>query len=61
MVRGKPYISVNNATMSAENPPRERQSRDVLGLVKLKAKIMKIKELIMTRGQRPYDDEISLI
>ena len=61
MVRGKPYISVNNATMNAENPPRERQSRDVLGWVKLKAKIMKIKELIMTRGQRPYADEISLI
>lgn len=38
----------------AANPPRERQSREVLVLVKLKAKIMKIRELIMTRDQRPY-------
>lgn len=31
-------ISVNNATMNAANPPRKRQSREVLGLVKLTCK-----------------------
>ncbi len=54
MVRGKPYISVNNATVKAANPPRERQSRDVLGCVKLKANIMNIRELMITKDQRPY-------
>ena len=34
IVSGKPYISVNSATMKAENAPKERQSRPVFGLVK---------------------------
>jgi hypothetical protein len=38
--------------MNAVNPPKERQSREVLGLVKLKAKIMNIRELIMTKDQK---------
>ena len=54
MVSGKPYISVNIATINAEKAPKERQSRGVLGLVKLKAKTIKIKELIMTRDHRLY-------
>ena len=53
MVSGKPYISVNSATMKAENAPKLRQSRWVLGLKKLKAKMMKIAELMMTSDQRP--------
>ena len=53
MVKGKPYISVKSATRKAENAPKERQSRDVLGFVKLKAKTMKIAELMMTSGQLP--------
>ncbi len=53
IVSGKPYISVNRATMNAENPPNERQSREVFGLVKLKAKIIKTSEFIMTSNQRP--------
>jgi len=54
MVSGKPYISVNIAIIKAEKVPKERQSRFVLGLVKLKAKTMNIKEFIMTRDHRPY-------
>ena len=53
MVSGNPYISVNNATMKAENAPNERQSREVFGFVKLNAKIMKMSEFSMTSGQRP--------
>ena len=56
-MRGKPYISVNKATMKAENAPNDRQSREVFGFAKLKAKIMKISELMMTSGQRPYAEE----
>ncbi len=41
--------------MNAENAPNDRQSREVFGLVKLNAKIMKPNELIMTSGQRPYE------
>ena len=53
IVNGKPYISVNRATRNAENAPNDRQSLDVFGLVKLKAKMIKTSELIMTSGQRP--------
>jgi hypothetical protein len=53
MVSGKPYISVNSATMNAENAPKERQSRGECGLVKLNAKIIKTAELIMTIGHSP--------
>src|SRR3972149_5978006 len=54
MVNGKPYISAKSATIKPENAPRERQSRVVRGRVKLKAKMMKTKELITTSGQSPY-------
>ena len=50
---GKPYISVNNATMKAEKAPMARQSRLVLGWKKLTAKMMKMAELIRTRNQSP--------
>jgi len=50
-VSGKPYISVKRAIMNAENPPNDRQSLEFFGLVKLKAKIMKTSEFIMTRNQ----------
>ncbi len=53
MVSGKPYISVNSATRKAENAPNERQSREVLGLVKLNAKMMNTRELITTSDQSP--------
>ena len=53
MVNGNPYISVNRATMNAENAPNDRQSLEVFGLVKLNAKIMKTSEFIMTSYQRP--------
>jgi len=39
--------------MNAEKAPKERQSRFVLGLVKLKAKIMKTSEFRIARDQRP--------
>jgi hypothetical protein len=39
--------------MKAENAPKLRQSRWVFGLKKLKAKMMKIAELMMTSDQRP--------
>src|SRR3972149_7997234 len=54
MVSGKPYISVNSATTKAEKAPKERQSRDVVGLVKLNANSMKMSALMMTKGQKPY-------
>jgi len=53
MVRGNPYISVNRATINAEKAPKERQSRVVRDLVKLKAKKIKINELTMTAGHSP--------
>ena len=53
MVRGRPYISANRATMKAEKAPNERQSRLVFGLVKLKAKMIKIAELMTTNDQSP--------
>jgi hypothetical protein len=53
MVSGKPYISTKRATMNAEKALKERQSRFVRGLVKLNAKMIKIKELIITKDQRP--------
>src|SRR6516162_9100319 len=54
MVSGKPYISTNNATMNAENALKERQSRFVCGFAKLKAKMIKTKELMMTSDHNPY-------
>jgi len=54
MVSGNPYISTNSATMNAENALKERQSRSVRGFVKLKAKIIKIAELMMTSDHNPY-------
>ncbi|MBP2311823.1 hypothetical protein [Azospirillum soli] len=53
MVSGKPYISVNSATMKALNAPKERQSRGDCGLPKLKAKMMKMAELRATSTHRP--------
>ena len=53
IVSGKPYISVNRATMNAENAPNDRQSLGDFGLVKLKAKMIKISELKITNSQRP--------
>ncbi len=46
MVKGNPYISVKSATTKALKAPKERQSVFVFGLVKLKAKIMNIAELL---------------
>jgi hypothetical protein len=54
IVRGKPYISVNSATMNAENAPNDRQSRLVFGRVKLKANMMKKADSISTIPHRPY-------
>src|SRR5215510_3960179 len=54
MVKGNPYISTNSATMKAENALNERQSRFVCGFAKLKAKMMKIAELMMTSDHNPY-------
>jgi hypothetical protein len=48
----RPYISANNATMKAEKALKLRQSREVLGWVKLKANIRKIAVLRITRAQR---------
>jgi hypothetical protein len=53
MVSGNPYISANSATRKALNAPNDRQSRDVFGLKKLKAKKIKTAEFRMTRVQRP--------
>jgi hypothetical protein len=39
--------------MKAEKAPNDRQSRGDFGFVKLKAKTMKIAELMITRGQSP--------
>ena len=53
MVSGKPYISVNNATIKAENTPKLRQSVFDFGLTKLNAKKINIAELMMTNVQSP--------
>jgi hypothetical protein len=58
MVNGNPYISANKATTKALNALNERQSLLVFGLVKLKAKIKKIAELIIAINHRPYDGEL---
>jgi hypothetical protein len=39
--------------MNAEKAPKERQSRFVLGLVKLNAKMIKIAELMITSDHSP--------
>jgi|SRR5215468_10728829 len=54
MVSGNPYISMNSATIKAEKALKERQSRFVCGFAKLKAKMMKIAELIITSDHNPY-------
>jgi hypothetical protein len=46
--------------MKAEKALNERQSRSVRGFVKLKAKIIKIAELMMTRDHNPYADGSSI-
>jgi hypothetical protein len=46
--------------MNAEKALNDRQSRDVRGLAKLNAKIMKIAELMMTSDQSPYADGSSI-
>jgi hypothetical protein len=53
MLRGKPYISTNSATMNAANALKVRQSRAVCGLKKLKANIRKMAELKITSIHRP--------
>jgi len=58
-VTGTPYISVNIATMKALNAPKERQSREDLGFVKLYAKMRKTNELIPTKDHSPYADTAS--
>ncbi len=58
MVNGKPYISVNNATMKAEYMPNERQSLFVCGLAKLNAKIINMVELIITNDQSPQSEAV---
>jgi hypothetical protein len=39
--------------MKAENALKDRQSRDVRGLVKLKAKMINTSELITTKDHKP--------
>src|SRR5215471_1223064 len=55
MVSGKPYISVNSATMKAEKAPKDRQSRLAFGFVKLKAKMTNTAVSMITSptGHRP--------
>jgi hypothetical protein len=53
MVSGNPYISVNSATIKAENAPRLRQSIFVCGFIKLNAKKIKIAELRKTNTHNP--------
>lgn len=45
--------------MNAEKAPSERQSRFVLGLVKLNANMINTRELSITKGQRPYAGALS--
>ena len=52
---GKPYISLNSAIIKAKKRQRAPVPR-CFGLVKLKAKMMNIMELMMTRDQRPSAD-----
>lgn len=61
MVRGNPYISTKRAMIKAEKAPSERQSSLVFGLMKLKAKKMKIAELMMTRDHNPYAGAVSFM
>lgn len=56
MVSGIPYISVNRATINALKAPNERQSLEVFGLVKLKAKKINMAEFKTTSDQSPYED-----
>ncbi len=53
IVNGKPYISVNNATMNALKAPKDRQSRGDCGLLKLNAKMMNTSEFRMTSNHSP--------
>ena len=47
--------------MKAENALKDRQSRFVRGLEKLKAKIININELITTKDHRPYADSCVIL
>jgi len=51
--KGNPYISANRATINAEKAPSDRQSRVVLGRVKLNAKRIKKTELTRTNHHTP--------
>jgi hypothetical protein len=53
MVSGKPYISTNKAPTNAAKAPKVLQSRPVAGLKKLKANMMKIAELRITKDHKP--------
>jgi hypothetical protein len=46
--------------MKPEKALKERQSREVRGLVKLKAKMIKIAELIKTSDHNPYAGACSI-
>jgi len=39
--------------MNAEKAPNDRQSLELRGLVKLRAKMIKIKELMIAKSQSP--------
>ena len=47
--------------MKAENALKERQSRLVRGLEKLKAKMININELITTKDHKPYADSCVIL
>jgi hypothetical protein len=47
--------------IKAENALNERQSRSVLGFVKLNAKMIKIAELIITSDHKPYAGASSML
>jgi NAD-specific glutamate dehydrogenase len=52
---------VKSATINAEKAPNERQSRDVRGFVKLKAKMMNTSEFKITSDHKPYaEDSVSI-
>ena len=50
---GNPYISAKSATTKAENAPKERQSRQFFGRVKLKAKATKTADITTATSQYP--------
>src|SRR5262245_28365698 len=52
---------MKSATINAEKALKERQSRFVCGFVKLKAKIIKIAELMITNDHKPYADSFVIL